>query len=112
MNFCKQCQSILEKEISHTGAISFLCIACNLRTDGSPADTLIHEEFLEMAEIIQKYDVFVSNSPYDHAGNIVKQDCPKCKLDFMTLVRIGVNESIIYTCVCGHRVSYNDYKSA
>ena len=99
MNFCKQCQSILTKEIRQDGSISFIC-SCLTEQPGIPADTLIYEEFLGPVDVAHR-EVFIENSPYDPAGAVIKRDCPQCGLDFMTLIRVGQAESVIYTCTCG-----------
>jgi hypothetical protein len=111
MNFCSQCQACLEKEILPSGSILFTC-SCGITRAGTDDDTLILEEFPEMADMTQKYDVFIENSAHDPAGYIIKEDCPKCHLDFMTLIRVGVNETVMYTCTCGYVSTYMNYISA
>lgn len=108
MNFCDQCQACLEKEILPTGKIVFTC-TCGLVKEGTPDDTLILEEFPEMADMTQKYDVFIENAPHDPAGYIIMEPCLKCNLDFMTLVRVGVNQTVLYTCTCGYKATYMEY---
>jgi DNA-directed RNA polymerase subunit M/transcription elongation factor TFIIS len=99
MNFCKYCQSILTKEIKSDGTISFIC-SCAVEQLGTPADTLIHEEHLGPTDVAHR-EVFIENSAHDPAGSVIMKDCPQCGLDFMTLIRVGQAESVIYTCTCG-----------
>jgi len=67
------------------------------------------EEFFESAESNMKHKVFVENSPFDPAGNIVLKDCPQCGLNFLTMIRIGVNENVIFSCSCGYLASNAEY---
>lgn len=108
MKFCPQCDSVMSKSTSVTGQIVFLC-RCQLSVDGGPNDTLMAEEYLETAESNLKHDVFIENSPFDPAGNVVLKDCPKCNLNFMTMIRIGVNETTMYACSCGYRATHDEY---
>jgi predicted RNA-binding Zn-ribbon protein involved in translation (DUF1610 family) len=80
-----------------------------LTEDGEPDDTLMMEEYLETAESNQKHDVFIENSPFDPAGKIVLKDCPSCGLNFMTMSRIGVNETTMYACSCGYIATHEEY---
>ncbi len=108
MNFCEQCQTCLDKEILKTGVIMFTC-SCGVTKLGTNNDTLILEEFPEMADMTQKYDAFIESSAHDPAGYIIKVDCPECHVDFMTLIRVGANETVMYTCTCGYVTTYADY---
>jgi len=56
-----------------------------------------------------KYETLISKVPFDHAANIVLNDCPKCDSRIMALVRISENNITMYSCVCGYKVSVNDY---
>lgn len=111
LKFCQQCESVMTKSTSATGIIVFQC-RCQLTEEGQPDDTLMAEEFLETAESNQKHEVFIENSPYDPAGNIVMKDCPQCGLNFLTMIRIGSAEVTIYTCSCGYRATHSEYMKA
>lgn len=107
MNFCDICQSVLTKEILSNGQIRFIC-SCLYEKAGDAADTLIAEVFLQVVEASQQ-EVFIENSPHDPAGNIIMKDCPQCGLDYMTLIRVGKLENVIYTCICGAIIPYTEY---
>jgi DNA-directed RNA polymerase subunit M/transcription elongation factor TFIIS len=109
MRFCQQCESVMAKSTSTTGQIMFKCV-CQLVVPGHDDDTLMAEEYLETAESDQKHEVFIANAPFDAAGNIVHKDCPQCGLNFMTMLRIGVNETTHYTCSCGYHAALSEYK--
>jgi hypothetical protein len=77
--------------------------------EGRPNDTLMAEGREEFEESNLKHEVFITQSPYDSAGAVVYKDCPSCGLNFLTMVRVGVNEQTIYTCGCGYRATHEDY---
>ncbi len=108
LRFCKQCEAVMTKSTSTTGIIVFQC-RCLLVEDGEPDDTLMAEEYLITTESNQKHEVFIENSSYDPAGNIVLKDCPKCGLNFMTMIRIGINETTMYSCSCSYRATHAEY---
>jgi len=99
---------MMTKSTSGIGQIMFQCRCQNIVV-GDPNDTLMAEEYLETAESNLKHAVFIDNSPYDSAANIVFKDCNNCGLDFMTMVRVGTNQQTIYACDCGYRASHIDY---
>lgn len=101
MQFCPMCESHMEKTTG-SGAVHFQC-KCLLDLVGTDEDTLMSEMYLEATESNLKHEVFIDNAPFDTAGNIVKKDCPDCGLDFLTLIRIGTQEQVIYVCTCGYR---------
>ena len=76
---------------------------------GAPADSLMAEGYFESSEMSSKHEVFIQNSPYDLARNIVKKDCPGCKLNFITMIRVGSQETLIFTCDCGYRATLEEY---
>ena len=112
MQFCDTCGSILSKETPSTGNIIFRC-RCMKTFPSTADDTLMAEEYTEEAKMELKHEVFIENSPFDPAGQIVLKDCPNCPLDFMTLIIPGENQMSMYTCSCGCRISHEEYiKSA
>lgn len=108
MKFCPVCESLMTKSTSATGLIVFQC-RCQLVIEGQPDDTLMAEEYLETAESNLKHEVFIENSPFDPAGNKVLRNCLRCGLDFLTMIRIGTNETTMYTCSCGFQATHEEY---
>ena len=88
--------------------IVFRC-RCSNEKPGGPYDTLMAEEVLETTEVNLKYETFIDTAAQDIARNIICEDCPKCGLDYLTIIRIGVNENVMYICECGWRATYNEY---
>ena len=108
MKFCPVCEAVMSKSTTPQGMIIFYC-RCQLVIDGKPDDTLMAEEYLETAESNLKHEVFIENAPFDPAGNIVLKDCPKCNLNFLTMIRIGTNETTMYACSCGYSATHTEY---
>lgn len=98
----------MTKVTNISGTITFHCRCQNI-TEGTPDDTLIEEGFLESSKSDLKHSVFIENSPHDPAGCRVKKDCPKCGLDFLTLIMVGTNENTMYTCDCGFTSTFQEY---
>jgi DNA-directed RNA polymerase subunit M/transcription elongation factor TFIIS len=108
MKFCPQCQSVLSKSTTPAGLIEYRCV-CTLNIKGGPNDTLMAEGYLENAESNLKHEVFIENSAFDPAALVVLKDCPNCGLNFLNMVRVGSNETTIYTCSCSYRATHEDY---
>lgn len=103
MNFCPDCETYLKKNITPDDKIIFECIICGLRLNGTDEDTLLQEEFMQSAIVDLIHEQFVLNSAHDDAGNKVMRDCSKCGLNFMTKIRRGETQTVLYTCTCGNR---------
>src|SRR5688500_1202761 len=99
MKFCPECASHMTKTTSTTG-ILFYC-RCQNQIPGTAEDTIMAEEYISAGESLNIHDVFIENAVHDPAGMKVRKLCPKCKLDFMTMVRIGEQEKTFYLCSCG-----------
>ena len=111
MKFCKECESMMTKNTSIGGNIVFQC-RCQLIEDGTPEDTLMAEGNVGTEENNFKHEVFIENAPFDSAANIVNKECPKCNLNYMTMIRIGMNEDTVYSCQCGYRSTHSAYISS
>ena len=109
MQFCAQCESIMTKNTPTIGGIIFQC-RCGLSFPGNDNDTLMASGYFDdHANQQQKHDVFISQSAHDLAGNKVLKDCPNCGLNFLTMIRYGQRETVIYTCSCGYEASHSEY---
>jgi hypothetical protein len=100
----------MDKEITQAQKIAFTCL-CGNSIDSEPADTLMYEEYLEAEDNNPKHEIFIENSAHDPAGYTIKKDCPQCNMDFMTMIILGSNETVIYTCTCGFRITRSDYEA-
>ena len=104
MKFCDQCGQIMKKEPLITGRVVFQC-KCQ-RIEGGRDDTLMDFGQLETTDSTLQHEVFIDNSAFDPAANIVKKDCPECGLDYLRIIRVGINEVTMYTCTCGYRQGF------
>jgi DNA-directed RNA polymerase subunit M/transcription elongation factor TFIIS len=100
MKFCNVCNSWMTKDTLPTGEIIFSCV-CGNKVPGVDEDTLISELYLETEQSDQKHETMIRNSPHDMAANVVSRDCGECGRDYMTIIYVGVNETVRYTCKCG-----------
>ena len=98
MKFCSVCGSLCRKTIQD-GDLVFSCVCMN-KEDVHPKDTLITSGIIASSQDLSKHVVLVENSSHDYARKLVRRKC-KCGRDSMTLTRIGDDNNIIYTCVCG-----------
>jgi hypothetical protein len=98
----------MHKQTTVTGKILFNC-ACS-QVDGGPDDTLMDEDFLESSESTMKHMVFIENSAHDPAANVILKDCPECKLNYLNVLRVGVNQVTMYSCICGYTATRGKYE--
>ena len=102
--FCDECRSLLMSSTT-TGELVWHCIPCRKIFKSTPEDTLRKEEYTGSQSTWQMYSVFIENAPFDTAGKKVKRTCEACGLDFMTSMYIGVDETPLYVCSCGHKTT-------
>ncbi len=100
MKFCNECHSRMDKT-TESGEIIFQC-RCGNRIVGNTEDSLMSSGTISgNNESKSKYTMFLDVAAYDPAAYRVAKDCQNCKLDYMTKVRFGQNETIAYVCTCG-----------
>jgi hypothetical protein len=91
-----------------TGNIIFKC-NCNNIIVGSADDSLMYEEHLETSHSNLKHEVFIENAPFDPAAFIINTPCGNCSLPYLTSIRVGMQEQVLYVCSCGFKTTYSDY---
>jgi DNA-directed RNA polymerase subunit M/transcription elongation factor TFIIS len=101
MKFCSCCQRFIKKQIVPEG-ILYKCICSNIE-ESNPEDVLISNFTTEGTQSIEMYNNLIEFAPYDRTNQLVKQDCPNCGLDYLTQIRIGESEIIVYRCKCGYK---------
>lgn len=100
MKICPQCERTMERVIA-VDKIIFRCF-CGTEIAGGPEDARIASHVYHAGETADKYQKLILNSPHDRTNQQVRKDCPQCGLDYLTQLRIGPEEVIIYTCKCGY----------
>lgn len=101
MKFCSLCQRVIKKRIDND-RILFECICGNIE-ETTEEDVLISSGITKELPSIEKYEKLIYFAPFDRTNQLVYKDCPKCGLDYLTQLRIGENEIIIYRCKCGYK---------
>ena len=102
----------MRKTTTDSGRIIFQCKACSHLEEGDADDTLMAEIFLDTTRDDLKHAVFVENAPHDLAGNKQMMDCGNCGRNYLTMIRIGVNEKPMFSCPCGYRASVEQYHAS
>jgi predicted RNA-binding Zn-ribbon protein involved in translation (DUF1610 family) len=97
----------MQKTITLGGKIVFQC-PCSI-IEGGPDDTLMDEDYLESNESTLKHVVFIENSAHDPAANVILKDCPSCGLNYLNVLRVGINQVTMYSCECGYNASRDQY---
>ena len=106
MKFCPLCESRMTKD-TVTGNIVFKC-RCTKEIMGEGDDSLMSEGI--STDSNAKYEVFIDNAAFDTAANKVLSQCTNCGLPYLTLIRVGINEQVMYVCRCGFKSTYENYK--
>lgn len=82
----------------------FRC-GCGHEEAGAPEDARVFGEILGASETVELYRRLIQTAPADRTNQLVKRECPECGLDYMTQVRVGAAEIIIFRCKCGYQQS-------
>lgn len=107
MKFCPICESKMVKN-TVTGAIQFVC-RCTQVIPGGPEDTLMSEGVDSGTNLI-KYQVFMENAAHDLAAYRIEEPCSQCNAPFLTMIRVGITEQVLYVCTCGFKITHEEYK--
>jgi DNA-directed RNA polymerase subunit M/transcription elongation factor TFIIS len=103
MHFCDTCSRVMARDTS-SGKVVFVC-ACGAELPGAPEDACISTVAQGAEQTTALYESLIRNASKDRTNQLVARDCPQCGLDYMTQVRVGEQEIIVYTCKCGYRAS-------
>jgi DNA-directed RNA polymerase subunit M/transcription elongation factor TFIIS len=101
MKFCNNCNRAIKKKIV-LGSIVFNCI-CGYIEPTKPEDVLISNITVNSTETIDMYSNLIELAPYDRTTQLIKLDCPICGLDYLSQIRVGNSEIIVYRCKCGYK---------
>ncbi len=100
MRFCPNCKRVMNRNPS-SGYVVFSC-PCGVEEKGEPVDARLNGKVLGAGETSEKYRLLIGTASFDRTNQLVNRDCPACGLDYMTQIRVGNAEIIIYTCKCGY----------
>ncbi len=93
-----------------SGAVVFRC-PCGIEEPGRPEDARIGGAVLGAGETTEMYRRLIQTAPFDRTNQLVRRSCPDCGRDYMTQIRVGDAEVIIYKCKCGHEEVGGDQAS-
>ena len=85
-----------------TGEVFFKCIYCGVEEKGGPEDARISGAVLNAGETQEKYRRLILNAAFDRVNQRVKKQCPQCGVGYLTQIRVGEGEVVVYTCECGY----------
>jgi len=100
MNTCKQCNRSTIRTVRDDEVI-FRCY-CGEEQVGTLNDLRISGKIMHTGETAEKYEKLILHAPFDPTTQQVKKDCPGCRRDYLSQLRIGAEEFIIYACKCGY----------
>lgn len=100
MKFCSRCERNIKKEIV-SGAVIFKCVCGNIEKT-NPEDVLISNVTTTNIDTVEMYRNLIDSAPFDRTTQLIKKDCPKCGLDYLSQLRLGTAEIIVYRCKCGY----------
>jgi DNA-directed RNA polymerase subunit M/transcription elongation factor TFIIS len=106
MRFCKNCGRAMIRDPS-SGAVVFRC-PCGTEEAGGPEDARVFGYVLGAGETTEMYRLLIRTAAHDRTNQLVHRSCPECGLDYMTQIRVGDAEVIVYKCKCGHEESGGD----
>src|ERR1700690_3684246 len=97
VKFCPKCEKSLEISLS-TNIIIFKCPVCQTVVKSSPEDVRMPTTFHATEENIGLWKNIVRFAPHDRVSEKIKKNCPKCNRDYMTILRLGKNEYVAFSC--------------
>lgn len=101
MKFCNCCDRAIKKKIV-MGSVIFKCVCGNVE-ETNPEDVLISNIALNSSETTEMYNNLIDLAPFDRTTQLIKADCPNCGIDYMSQIRVGTSEIIVYRCRCGYK---------
>ena len=96
MRFCDNCGRAMLRDTT-SGSVVFRC-HCGSSEAGSATDARIAGAVLGAGETIEMYRRLIQTAAFDRTNQQVRRLCVECGLDYMTQIRVGDAEIIIYKC--------------
>jgi DNA-directed RNA polymerase subunit M/transcription elongation factor TFIIS len=103
MKFCPVCDRCMVNDAAASEA-TWVCPSCKKKVPAEKWDLLVSTEII-MTEGSDNamYDTIIRTSAHDPTCQQVMRDCAKCGRDYMTQIRIGEEERVLFTCPCGNK---------
>lgn len=98
---CSTCMTrTMVREVADS-EVYFRC-PCGFQQKGKPMDRLLNTGGNTSIGSSEKYNTLIATAAHSQAVLKVNKECPTCGLPYLTLVRVGDEETIIFTCKnCG-----------
>lgn len=103
MKFCPSCSRVLVRQVVGDN-ITFQCPTCGETVKPSADDSLIFRPTGQKEDASILYQGIIRSAARDRVNAQVAKECPECGLDYMTLIRVGQEESVIFKCKCGKEI--------
>ncbi|MDE2099323.1 MAG: hypothetical protein KGL39_18865 [Patescibacteria group bacterium] len=100
MKFCPNCERVMVWN-TDTGDLVYTCTVCGQTEPGDDWDVRVAGSSTSSSETKELYKNYLAIASHDRTAQLVARDCTKCGLDYMTQVRVGSNELVVFTCKCG-----------
>lgn len=99
VKYCKVCEKSMDLSTA-TGKLIYKCPICQTIEPGDPMDYKMPSNFHNIEENVQLWSNNIRNAPYDVCERKAKT-CENCGRDYVTQLRLGKNEAIVFACKCG-----------
>lgn len=107
--FCPKCEKSMEIS-TITGKLLFKCPVCAEQIEGDAYDVKMPSAFNPSEESTESWINIINNAPFDRVSQIVGKSCINCPRNYMTQLRLGQNERIVYSCKCGYNSTMGQSK--
>lgn len=103
VHFCPSCNKVMIPD-TNTGNLKYKCPSCYQEELANNDDHILISRVFKNEFT---YNAFISGASLDPTNNKILEDCPECKLPYLTKLRIGNEEKLVKTCKCGYSVILN-----
>jgi predicted RNA-binding Zn-ribbon protein involved in translation (DUF1610 family) len=101
MRTCPDCERVMDVDVS-TGQVVHTCATCGKRVDGADEDARIFGDVLDAGETEAMFRRLIRSAAFDRVNEQVAKDCPECGLDYLTQIRVGARQVVVFVCKCGY----------
>lgn len=101
VRFCENDESVMQRRTA-ADRVTYVCRKCAAESEATPEETRILT-FSRTNVGASLFTDLIRSAPHDRTCLQVKRDCPQCRRDYLSQVRVGDDEKIIYRCPCGYQ---------
>ena len=100
MHPCSACQTRTMVRSVDKGDVIFRC-ACGYEEKGKGKDRLLRSTVAQ-SDQAQKYETLFRAAPFSRTEYQDKRECKKCLRGYMTMVVVGDERAVVWSCTCGN----------